>query len=262
MRKTLLPVVLTAVLLLVAVLPGCSNMTLGNVVNQKINLSGFTRIEVEGNFKVDISQAETFNITVSSDNTFADYVSVTREGETLKISLHPRHNFTDFTLKAKVLEAKVTMTTLSGLRLSGTSQATVHGFKSSGDLSVDLSGASSVGMEEMQAGNLKLDISGDSHINGSISAGDIVLAISGASEAVISGSARNLALTASGATRTDLLGMPLDNGDVRLGGASEARINLKGKLDTVLADASSLYFQGNPVMGNTAVTGASTIKHL
>ncbi len=262
MRRTFLPLALTAVLLVAAILPGCSKLTLGNVSNQKIILSGFTRVEVEGNFKVDIAQAENFSVMVSSDNALADYISVTRDGETLRISLHPRHTFTDFTLNVKVLEAKVTMPTLSGLRLSGASQATVRGFKSSSELAIDLSGASSLGVESVQAGNLKLDISGSSHMNGNLSAADIALAISGASGATISGSARNLALTASGATRTDLLGISLQDANVHLSGASEARINLKGRLDIVLADASIFYFQGNPTVGNTTVSGASTIKHL
>ncbi len=262
MRRTFLPVALTAVLLATVVLPGCNKLTLGNVNNQKIQLSGFTRVEVEGNFKVDIAQAENFSIMVSSDNALADYISVTKDGEALKISLHPRHTFTDFTLSTKVLEAKVTMPTLSSVRLAGTSQATVRGFKSSNALAIDLSGASSLGIEAVQAGNLKLDVSGNSHINGNISAADIALAISGASGATISGSARDLVLTASGATKTDLLGISLEDANVHLSGASEARINIKGKLDIILADASSFYFQGNPTVGNTVVSGASTIKHL
>jgi len=42
---------------------------------------------------------------------------------------------------------------------------------------------------------------------------------------------------------------------------SEATINVKGRLDSVLSGASRLYFHGNPTMGNTEVSGASTIKH-
>ena len=59
----------------------------------------------------------------------------------------------------------------------------------------------------------------------------------------------------------DLVDFPADYADAKLSGASEATINVKRKLDSVLSGASRLYFQGNPTIGDISISGASTIKH-
>ncbi|GAI07881.1 unnamed protein product, partial [marine sediment metagenome] len=68
-------------------------------------------------------------------------------------------------------------------------------------------------------------------------------------------------LKASGASKVTLDDFPVDDANVHLSGASEATLNVKGRLDCAVTAASRLYFQGNPTMGNISVTGASTIKH-
>ena len=55
--------------------------------------------------------------------------------------------------------------------------------------------------------------------------------------------------------------VPVEDADVNLSGASEVTINVRGVLDIEMSGASRLYFYGNPTMGDTDVTGASTIKH-
>jgi len=261
MKKAIISVMLVTVLISAVLCGGCSTTAPGNVVTEERDFTNFTKVDVSGTFNVEITQSDTFSIVVTADTSFFDYVEVAKSGDTLKITLNPRHTFTDFTLRARTLEAKITMPALHGLRLSGASKGTIIGFKSSHDFTLDVSGASSLNANDIQVGNAELEISGASKVNGKIEAGNIDLKISGASQIELEGAASNVLLNASGASKVNLKDCPLENANVNLGGASEATVNLKGRLDAHLSEASRLYFQGNPIMGDFTVTGASTIKH-
>jgi len=261
MRKSIISIILVAVLATAAPFSGCGTTGLGGIVTEEKDFTDFTYVEVEGTFEVEITQSESFSIIVSAEESFFDYVAVAKEGETLRIYLNPRHTFTDFTLQVRTLKAKITMPALYGLHLSGASKGTVTGFKSTQDFSVDISGASSLDMDDIEVDDAELEISGASKVNGTMSADDAEFEVSGASKIELKGSADDIILNASGASEINLADFPLDNADVKLSGASEATINAKGRLDCVLSAASSLYFLGNPTMGDISVTGASTIKH-
>ena len=261
MKKAIILVILAFVLTAATLLPGCEVTGPGNVVTEEKDFTGFTYIEVEGTFEVEIIQSDSFSITVSADENFFDYIAVSKEGKTLRIYLNPRHTFTDFTLQAKTLKAKITMPALHGLRLSGASKGTVTGFKSSDDLSLTVSGASSLDIDDIEVDDVEFEISGASKVSGNLTADDAEFEVSGASNVELEGSADDIIVNASGASKVNLADFPLDNADIHLSGASEATIHAKGRLDCVVSAASRLYFQGNPTMGKVSVTGASTIKH-
>ncbi len=260
MRKAIIPIILVAILATV-LLPGCAAVSLGKIVSEEKDFSDFTNVEVEGAFYVKIVQSASFKTTVSSNENFFDYIVVSREGDTLRIYLNPRHAFTDFTPGAKTLKAAITLPALRGLRLSGATNATITGFKSSENFSLDVSGASSLDMRDIEVGNAKFEISGASKITGDMKAVATEFEISGASKVELKGSANNIVLNISGASNAKLADFILNDANVKLSGASEATLNLKEKLDCVLSAASTLYFFGNPTVGNVQVTGASTIKH-
>lgn len=261
MNKTGLITLLATASIIATLLAGCATTAPGGMVTEEKDFTDFTRVEVDGTFDIRITRSEEYSITLTSDKSFSDYIAVTRKGETLKIYLNPRHTFTDFTLQARTLKAEITMPALRGLSLSGASKGTITGFKSEEDFSLIVSGASSLSMDDIETGNAQFEISGASKVTGKLNASDIVFEVSGASGVRLDGSANNISADASGASTLNLANFPLNNAHLKLDGASEASINLSGRLDCFLNSASRLYFQGNPVMGNISVTGASTIKH-
>lgn len=266
MRKAIIAITLAAVLTAAALFSGCATIGPGigateEVVTEEKDFTNFTYVDVEGTFEVEIIQSDSFSTTVTADKNFFDYIAVSKEGKTLRIYLNPRHTFTDFTLQAKILKAKITMPALYGVHLSGACRGTVTGFKSSEDFSLDVAGASSLDIDDIEVDDVECAISGASKVTGNMNADDVEFEVSGASEVELKGSADNIIISASGASKVDLADFPLDNANIHLSGASEATVNAKGRLDCVLSDASRLYFQGNPTMGKVSVTGASTIKH-
>ncbi|MBI2847638.1 MAG: DUF2807 domain-containing protein [Chloroflexi bacterium] len=262
MRRAILPVVLVISFATAAVLPGCSEGGggSGKFVTETKEIAGFTGVAISGPFEADIKRADNFSVTINVRSTFLDYVTVNKAGDTLKVSLAPRHVFTDFPIQPNTFKVNITMPALTGISLSGATKASISGFKSSQDFRIEISGASSLDMESVEAGNVASQLSGASRLTGGLRAKELDLTVSGASKIDMEGSADNLLLIASGASNIDLLDFPLNQADVRISGASEADVDVKMKLDLSLTDASRLYFRGNPTVGNMSISGASTVK--
>jgi len=266
MSKAIMLTILVTAIMASVLLCGCEEIDLGGqdteeVITEEKDFTDFTYVDVGSAFEVEITRLDTFSVIISADESLFDYIEVSKTGDTLKISLKPRHIFTDFTIGAKTLKTEITMPALYGLELSGASKGIVTGFKSSEDFNLDVSGASSLEMADFEAGDAEFEVSGASKVAGNMNADDVKLEVSGASVVELEGEANNIILDIAGASTIDLTNFPLDNADVNLSGASKATIHVSGKLDTVLSGASSLYFYGNPVMGNINVSGASTVKH-
>ena len=233
------------VLVLTALLTGCCGLIprqttitgSGNVVTQEEAFTGFDKVDVSHAFTVDISQGESFRVVVRVDDNLVEHLEVVKQGDTLKIGLEPTpfRNVRDATM-----EAEVTMPELTGLELSGASDVTITGFKSSKMLDVKLSGASS--------------------LRGDIEAGDARFDLSGASSVTLSGSAQDVTIDASGASVVDLADFPVADADVEASGASSATVNPSGSLDADASGASHVYYVGDPTLGKIDTSGASSVE--
>jgi len=257
MKKAIVAV-LVAVLLTSGLLTGCVGWVpgSGNLVTQEFNFSDFTRVEVGNAFEVEIVRADSYRVSITADDNLFEYIQVSKAGETLKIGIRPTIGQFSGTLRAEI-----TMPQLHGLGLSGATHGTVSGFSSTENLDIEVSGASSLDMSDIAAGDIKLGLSGASKASGDITAsGDAQLNLSGASAVQLQGSASDLVIDASGASRVQLDNFPADNADVKLSGASRATVNLDGRLDANLSGASKLSYIGEPTMGDIHTSGGSAVS--
>lgn len=263
MGRATIPVMLASLFAALAMLSGCVAAGSGSskVITEKRDLAGFTGVDITGPFEAEIKRSDTFNVTITVQAKYVDYVMATKEGDTLKVSLSSRHVFTIFPTGTQTFRVSISMPALSRVSLSGATKGRITGFKSSRDLGMEISGASSLNMDGIEAGDVESLLSGATRLTGGLKAKDLRLNVSGASKVNLEGSADRLLLIVSGASDIDLLDFPLDQADVTLSGASEADLTVKTKLDLALADASRLYFEGNPAIGKMSITGASTIRH-
>lgn len=259
MKKTVVAV-LMAVFLLSGLFAGCVGGVIigsGNLDTQKMDFSGFTRVNVGHAFEVEVVQSGSYRVSITADDNLFEYIQVSQEGETLKIGLKPILGYVSGTLRAEI-----TMPALNRLDLSGATRGTVEGFSSPGDFDLDLSGASSLDMSDMAAGDIKFDLSGASRVGGDITAsGDAQFDLSGASKVELAGSASDIVIEASGASGVELADFRVNNANVRLSGASQATVNLlDGRLDADLSGASKLSYIGEPTMGDISTSGGSTVS--
>ena len=259
MKKAMVAV-LVAVLLTSGLSAGCAGGGItgsGNPVTQEFNFSDFTRVEVGSAFQVEIIQADSYRVSVTADDNLFEYIQVSKEGETLKIGLKLLPLRPLFT----TLRAEISMPRIYDLDLSGATRGTISGFSSTENLDNELSGASSLNLVEMSAGDGKFALSGASRASGDITASDDArFELSGASKAELTGSANDMLIEASGASQLGLDNFPVRNVDIDLSGASRATVKLDGRLDADLSGASKLRYIGEPTMGDIHTSGGSSVN--
>ena len=246
-----------AVVLLSWLLVGCvGGMVTGsrNLETREFNFSDFTRVEVSSAFEVEISQSDAYSVSVTANDNLFDYIQVSKQGATLQIRLKTASYI------GTTQRASITMPDLYGLELSGATHGTVQGFGSSHDFTLELSGASSLSMVDMSAGDIRFNVSGASRVTGDITAGDADFDNSGASTVELQGSASDVVIDASGASNAKLADFPVNNANVKLSGASNGTVNLDGRLDANLSGASRLGYIGEPTMGTINTSGGSILS--
>jgi hypothetical protein len=211
----------------------------GNLENQEYDFADFTEVGIGSAFEFEVKQSSFYSINVTADDNVMDYVQVSKDGQTLKIRLRTGLGIFLGPVSA-TLRASVTMPQLRGLTASGASHGTVSGFSS--------------------AENLDITVSGASRVTGDITAGNVQFGISGASTIQLEGSAGDIDANVSGASHFNLEAFAVDNADVNFSGASSGTVNLDGRLDANLSGASTLWYIGEPTMGDIDTSGASTVS--
>ncbi len=228
------------ILVTLVLLTGCDQVPLtgsGNVVTQEEAISDFDKVDISHSFEVDIKQGENFSVVIRVDDNLVEHLQVEKQGSTLRIGLKDNRAFI---INNATMEAEVTMPELTGLDLRGASRATITGFKSPGDLILDISGSSSLA--------------------GDISAGDVSIDLSGSSETALTGSGQNLTIDVSGSSELDLSDFPVTDAKIETSGASTATVNASGRLDVDASGASDVYYLGDPSMGTIGTSGASSVE--
>jgi len=76
----------------------------------------------------------------------------------------------------------------------------------------------------------------------------------------LKGSGKDLDLDATGASHIEAADFEVHNAKVRFAGASKGSLNLDGRLDAALDGASHLDFRGQATLGETRISGASSLQ--
>ncbi|MFC1871615.1 GIN domain-containing protein [Chloroflexota bacterium] len=268
MKKLIMTVLLSILLLVTFLVSGCGvilvqkngETELGETETRQYDFTEFTHVDIGSAFEYEIQQADTYSISITADSNLFDDIRVTKVGQTLDIGIEfPGVTVTIWNVAPR-FQAVITMPQFQGLDSSGATHGTVTGFRSEQNLDVTVSGASTVELEDIAAGDTAFDISGASEITGHIVVKDLELEVSGASTVQLKGSANSLATDGSGASHLKLADLKVGNAEVILSGASDATINLTGRLDADLSGASKLEYIGEPTLGIMDATGASIVK--
>lgn len=174
----------------------------GNVQTEKRELASFKNIEVGGVFKVEITAQTDFDVRIEADGNLLQYVETEIDGETLEISTSKR-----ISTKNPII-VRIGAPDIEHLEVSGASSL-VLGNVNNDSLRVDLSGASNVKVEGTTK-NLVMELSGASRVSAeNLQAENVSIDASGASKADVFASNR-LEADLSGACKVNYSGSPKD----------------------------------------------------
>ena len=207
----------------------------GSLVTQDFDLANFSAVAAGSAFQVEITQSESYSVSVTVNENLVERLDVGVSGSTLRISLKPGIGLAG----AGTLTAKVAMPKLVGLDLSGASRTTLAGFDSRNSLEAEVSGAST--------------------LRGDLTCGDAQFDVSGASKVNLNGSAQDLNVEASGASNADLSAFASQNAVVDASGASNVIVATSGTLNVEASGASTVRYIGEPAKLRTNTSGASTV---
>jgi len=251
-------VILSMMAALVPAFAGCNVMTVtgsGNLLTWEWDYRDFNRVEVSHAFEVEITRNDTYQVSITFDDSLLEYLDIEQRGNTLRIELKEAYIYHNVTHRAVI-----TMPELRSLNLSGASTGRLSGFSSEEKLSSEISGASSLDMSDIQTGDADFNVSGASKLSGSISVADADLNISGASTVEIVGSAEDMSAEASGASKANLSDFTVTNAQVEFSGDSSGTVNASGRLDIELSGASSLDYYGDAKLGDVNISGGSRLN--
>lgn len=207
-----------AMLTLAAVAAGCTQRIVGSghVVTKDVTVSSFDRLDVGSAFEVQVSIGSAPRLTLHVDDNLLSRVDAGVSGGTLRIRLKP-----SLSLGRATLKADVTASSLSEIDASGASRVTLRDEVSGPNLLLKISGASEVD-GQVRAQATTLEASGASRARLLGSANRLSIDGSGASRLQLEElQASNLEVSLSGATQATV--SVSDTLSVDLSGASQLR---------------------------------------
>jgi hypothetical protein len=192
--KTTLAIIL---FILVAMTAACSQVTTGSgeIATQEMDLNGFDKLDISQGFNVEVNQGDEFSVVIRVDDNLVAYLQVEKADDTLKIGLEGNRIY-----GAATLQAEVTMPSLTGLEVSGGSDATVNG--TGDEISVDASGGSDADLASFSVLNANIDASGGSDVTINAS-GTLNVDASGGSQVYYLGSPTMGQIETSGGSDVD-----------------------------------------------------------
>ena len=185
----------------------------GTSKSETRNVSGFTKIDTGGAINVEVAVQKDFSVVVEADDNLLTNIKTEVSGDTLKIYSEDR-----ISSKTRI-NVVISMPALEGL---------------------DVSGASSGNVANVNADSLELKASGASKIK-------------------IDGTAKQLNADASGASTIEAENLKVADADVEASGASKATVAATNDLKVDASGASKISYVGEPKSVKQNSSGASSV---
>jgi hypothetical protein len=126
---------------------------------------------------------------------------------------------------------------------------------------LDLSGASTTELAVRSTAPFTAKVSGASTFRGKVEASELDLETEGASRTILSGSAKKAKIVAEGASHLQLESLQLETVNIKVSGASHAKLAVSSSLDYEVSSASHLTYKGSPSHVEGKRTGGSHVSH-
>lgn len=212
----------------------------GDTDTEYRTVNAFTKIELDFNAEVYISQGPVREVKiVASDNLF-DYIETDVKGSKLSLDVQGGRCIDEEDGEVKIY---ITNPNYTDIELSGSGEIKNQTPLNLNDLDVDVNGSGDIDLN-----NVDLD--------------DYEIRISGSGEVNISGSnADNGVIEVSGSGDVDVSNLITDDVSIDISGSGNVFVDVVSSLEVDITGSGDVKYSGNPSM-NTNVSGSGSIKKI
>lgn len=206
-----------------------------NPVTRNISESGFQKIEAGNQFHFTITKGNSFSILATGEERDLNDLVFINDGTELSI------RYGNYRNNRKIVYFTVSMPSLTGLNISGQSQTTISGFA--------------------ETNVTKLQVSGQSSCNVSMSSPEFILLASGQSKINFQNGNTSV-LGADASDQSEILTYNLisvDTAHAIATGQSTIKLNVNNSFTADASGQSRIYYKGAPVIKNITQTGQAKV---
>jgi hypothetical protein len=255
MNKTNLPIVL----LFLACLASCEDMWNhcvdgnGQRTSQTRDLPAFERIQVNGDFDVQVDTGHASSALLQADENLLSYIVTHVSGDKLIIEakngicLRPSHP----------IEIIVTAPVIRNLEMNGSGSMYCYGLHSD-ELLIRLIGSGQVECYQLQVTSVNYELEGSGTINSTVTTENLAARLEGSGEIKLNGTAvsSDLRLIGSGRIKAGQLNTDTCLAYISGSGTTDTDVNLA--LDVTIIGSGIVYYSGNPVV-ESSISGSGKI---
>jgi hypothetical protein len=197
----------------------------GNIITEERAVSGFDRLTLSGFGEVSVQQGDEESLTVSTDDNIMPYIRTRVRNKTLILDFDDKGRFRSYNPSDGVKFNLVVK-----------------------DLSrIDISGAGSFEVNELETERLLVDLSGAGSLEiGTLTADELVIRQSGAGTVFVSGQVKGQELTHSGVGSYHAADLESETAIIDISGAGTATLWATESLDIEISGLGNVIYYGNP----------------
>lgn len=227
----------------------------GNITSETRTLSTFDRIEVNGDFDVEVDTGADAQLWLNTDENLMDFVVTHVSGNRLVIEVRD-----DYRLKpTRTIRVKVTAPALSEMVLHGSGHLYCNGVASDAlDLSVE--GSGNLECFNADVSLLSCSLEGSGSITGSAAAESLTGRIEGSGEIRLTGDAASSELQVIGSGHIRASQLYTNVCVAYISGSGNIDTHVAGSLDVTIIGSGMVYYSGNPAV-ESYISGSGRVVH-
>ena len=209
----------------------------GNIQTEERSVSSFSRVDVRGNMKVNISQGDVRKVVIEADENLIQYIETKQEGDRMVVQTRPGFD----PQPSGDMRVYVTAPVFKSIEVSG---------------ACDIIGQTTINNSE----KIQLHVSGAGEIKMDLNAPAIRAEISGSGTVNLKGETKDFEVDLSGAANAHCFDLLSENTKVVISGAGDAEVYASVKLDAKVSGAGEVTYKGEAKQVNQHVSGAGSVK--
>jgi hypothetical protein len=237
-------VTIMAVLLSIGLLAGCTlgmlNVTTGsgNVISEDREVNNFDGVDLAGSGDLIITQGDEEALVIEAEDNILPLIESEVRNGTLRLGMKPTSGIVN---TRRGIKYYLTVQNLSEIMLSGSGSISAEQLDS-GNLAVNVSGSGEVAIDELTADEVSMQISGSGNID-------------------VAGSVDQQRLVVSGSGNYRAGDLASQIADIRVSGSGEATVWASESLNIEISGSGDVEYYGNPQV-NQQTSGSGSTRSL